>query len=162
MSSLRVAHSVAWLLLTGLVAMPALAQDAKEKAPKRERNRISREELVQGAEKFPDLYEAIRSLRPHFLTANNRGVRTTGVGPPAAGDPASRSYGTGGSTSANPQPVVWLDGRKSGDPEVLKGILSRDVEEVRYLGPNEAGIEYGLGHEGGAIVVKRYQGEKRP
>lgn len=162
MTALHTRRFLLWSLLTGAVTIPALAQETKK--PKRERNRIGREELMNAADRLPDLYAAIRSLRPHFLESNNRGSRTSGVGEPVAGgvNPNSGgSYGTGGSMSANATPVVYLDGRKSGDPDYLKGLSTKDTEEVRYLTPNEAGMEYGLGHEGGAIVVKLYV-EKKP
>ena len=59
-----------------------------------------------------------------------------------------------------PTLVVYIDGIKSGDPDVLRGIRTGDVEEVRFLNANRAASEYGVGHEGGAILVKRYQGTK--
>lgn len=118
-----------------------------QKAPKRERNLIARDELVQASDKFADLYQAVRRLRPHFLTVNNRG---------------SRTLGNSGSSNAEALPVVYVDGNKSGEPDFLKGISTRAVAEVRYLSPNEAGMEYGLGHEGGAIVVKLFIKEKAP
>ena len=148
------------------VLAPGNAQG--QKAPKRERDVIAREELVQSSEKFTDLYMAIRSLRPHFLAMNNRGTRTTGVGegdnPTGAPDDprAARKSGTGGSRAADVLAVVYVDGRKSGEPEFLKGLSTKDVAEVRYLNPNKAGMEYGLGHDGGAIVVKMFVREKAP
>jgi hypothetical protein len=57
--------------------------------------------------------------------------------------------------------VVYLDGRRSGDPNVIKGLKTTEFEEIRYLTANEAGQEYGLGHEGGAILIKTWQ-EKKP
>lgn len=150
------------LVVSGLVLFGSTAH-AQDKKIKRERNRISREELVETAERFPDLYDAIRSLRAHFLAPNNRGMRTTGVGERSAGSSSSSggSYGSGGSNAAGAIAVVYLDGRKSGDPDAIKGLKTLDIEEVRYLTPNEAGQEYGLGHEGGAILIKTWQ-EKRP
>lgn len=156
------ARIIGWFALGGIVLLASTAQ-AQDKKIKRERNRISREELVETSERFPDLYDAIRSLRSHFLAPNNRGMRTTGVGERSAGSSSSSggSYGSGGSNAAGAVAVVYLDGRKSGDPDVIKGLKTLDVEEVRYLTPNEAGQEYGLGHEGGAILIKTWQ-EKRP
>ena len=139
-----------------------------QKAPKRERDVIDREELVQASEKFPDLYMAVRSLRPHFLAVNNRGTRTTGVGEgdnPTGrpGDPRNaRKAGTGGSSAVDVLAVIYVDGRKSGDPEFLKGLSTKDAAEVRYLNPNKAGMDYGLGHDGGAIVVKMFVNAKVP
>ena len=56
--------------------------------------------------------------------------------------------------------VIYLDGMKSGDADVLRGIRTGDIEEVRYLNANRAASEYGVGHEGGVIQVKRYQATK--
>lgn len=138
------------LYLLSLVAVwstfvPSTAEG--QKAPKRERNLIAREELVQASDKFADVHQAVRRLRPHFLTVNNRG---------------SRTLGNSGSSNGDALPVVYVDGRKSGEPDFLKGISTKAVAEVRYLSPNEAGMEYGLGHEGGAIVVKMFVKEKAP
>ncbi len=157
-------RALVWLALAGAVTLPAAAQEQKK--PKKERNRISREELLEAADKLPDLYAAVRSLRPHFLEANNRGSRATGVGERVAStDGVNRnsagSYGTGGSMGSEAIAVVYLDGRRSGEPDYLKGLATKDIEEVRYLTANEAGMEYGLGHEGGAIVVKMFV-EKKP
>jgi hypothetical protein len=155
-SSRRIRATISLLAISiALAPAPALGQ----KPPKRERNVIAREELVQAADKFSDLYQAIKSLRPHFLTVNNRGVRTSGIG---EGGMSGRQAGTGGSNALNAVPVVYIDGRKSGDPSILKSLLTRDVGEVRYLGANDAGMEYGLGHEGGAIVVKTALEPKPP
>ena len=155
-------RTTAWIAL-GSVLLLASTAHAQDKKIKRERNRISREELVETAERFPDLYDAIRSLRAHFLAPNNRGVRTTGVGERSTESSGSSggSYGSGGSNAANAVAVVYVDGRRSGDLNAIKGLKTMEVEEVRYLTPNEAGQEYGLGHEGGALLIKTYQ-EKKP
>lgn len=155
-------RTVGWLAISGLVLLTSSIQ-AQDKKTKRERNRISREELVETAERFPDLYDAIRSLRAHFLASNNRGVRTTGVGERSteSSGASGGSYGSGGSSAANAVAVVYVDGRKSGDPNVIKGLKTLEFEEIRYLTPTEAGQEYGLGHEGGAVLLKTYQ-EKKP
>ena len=54
-------------------------------------------------------------------------------------------------------PVVYLDGMKLGDPDVLKGIRTGEVEEVRYMTPSQAAMEFGFGHDGGAILVKMHK-----
>jgi hypothetical protein len=153
---------IGWLAIAGVLLLTGTAE-AQDKKVKRERNRITREELVETAERFPDLYDAIRSLRAHFLAPNNRGTRTTGVGERSAESSSSSggSYGSGGSNAANALAVVYIDGRRSGDPNVIKGLKTTEFEEIRYLTANEAGQEYGLGHEGGAILIKTWQ-EKKP
>jgi hypothetical protein len=137
---------------------------AGQDKPKRDRDVISRQELVDADSKFPDLSQAISRLRPHFL-APNRGPRTTGVTPGAPGAPMCNetlnrdcSVRQGGYTAVSV--VIYLDGTKAGDADVLRGIRTGDVEEVRYLNPNKAASEYGLGHEGGVILVKRYVATK--
>jgi hypothetical protein len=121
----------AWLLFT---PPPAAAQ-------KRDRDLITREEILSSAQKDKDLYQAIRSLRPHFL----QGAR-----------------GTTSVTLAMSPPVVYVDGGKQGDPSVLKTILASSVEEVRHLSPSQAESDYGVGHDGGALLVKLFQPPKRP
>jgi hypothetical protein len=155
---------IATVAVGSVLALASIAQaQDKDKKVKRDRNRIAREELVEAAERFPDLYDAIRSLRAHFLAPNNRGVRTTGVGERDASSSSSSggSYGSGGSNAANAIAVVYIDGRRMSDPNAIKGLRTLEMEEVRYLNPNEAGQEYGLGHEGGAVLIKTYQ-EKKP
>lgn len=154
-----------WLSLLTLCAALVPVAAAAQKPPKKERDLIAREELVQADQKFPDLLTAVMRLRPHFL-AQNRGTRTTGLQPGAPGRPMCSG------TTRDPncaerevtftvsRPVVYLDDMKYGDPEVLKGIRTMAVEEVRYLSANQAGMEYGLGHEGGAILVKMFKGSK--
>ena len=139
-----------------LIPAGASAQDPKPKPPKRERNLISREELVLASEKFGDLYMAVRSLRPHFLTANNRGNRTLGIGEPTTPG-GNRQLGSGGAMYKDPVAVVYLDGNKVGDLEYLKGLSTKFIGSVKYLGPSEAAMEFGLGHEGGAILVTMFK-----
>jgi hypothetical protein len=146
------------LIAAGLL-LPVAA--SAQKPPKKERNRISREELIVAADRYAVLYDAVRNLRPQFLTVNSRGVRTTGIGP---SDPLSRNsrpgLGGGGSNAVDAKAIVYLDGVKSGDTDFLKTISTSTVEEVRYYSVNEAESEFGPHHEGGAIAVKLLKGDK--
>jgi len=146
------------LLTLAAVLAPAPARAQKE--PKKDRDLITREELLDADAKSPDLYQAVKRLRPHFFT-QNRGPTSTGIQPGGSGTMCNakieqnctpRTMGT-----VVALPVVYLDGMKMGDPETLKGIVTRNVDEVRYLSPGKAEMEYGLGHEGGAILVKMHQ-----
>lgn len=116
---------VAWL---GLTPRDAASQ-------KRQRDLITREELENSAHKNQDLYQAVRSLRPHFL-APPRGNRSMGPGSAAA-------------------TVLYVDGTPQGDLETLRMIPVMTVEEVRYLEPSKAQHEFGHTHSGGAVLVKR-------
>ena len=155
MPTSRVVPRLTALLTIGGLLAPLGLQAQK---PKHDRDVITRDELVEADAKSPDLYQAVKRLRPHFLTVLNRGPNSTGVGPGGGGtmcDAARepncnvRSMGT-----VVALPVVYVDGMKTGDPEVLKTFATKNVEEVRYLTAAKAEMEFGLGHEGGAIVVK--------
>lgn len=147
------------LLAAGALALPGAA--AAQNPPKKDRDVITREELLDAEAKSPDLYVAIKRLRAHFLT-QNRGVTSMGITPggsgaPMCNDASSDRNCTRRSISNTPiPPVIYMDGMKFGDPESLKGILTRNVAEVRYLSPSKAEMDYGLGHEGGAILVKLF------
>ncbi len=130
-----------------------------QKAPKKERNRISREELVEAGDRYSVLYDAIRSLRPQFLQVNSRGIRTTGIGQGSSSPGSMPAAGSGGSSALNAQPTVYVDGTRSGDLEFLKGINTNAVQEVRYLTATEAENELGPRNEGGAILVVMYKGK---
>lgn len=137
------------LLAIALAAVAGPIAPASLEAQKRDRDVITRDELEAAAQKSGDLHRAIRSLRPHML-AGSRGVRSMGIeaGPPdESGRPTARATGR-----AIP-PVVYIDGTKAGDPSMLESILTVNVHEVRFYNPNKALTEYGVGHEGGAILV---------
>jgi len=132
MSSLRSGVALLPLLALGTLCLPEGLQ-----AQKKQRDVITREEILSSAQVNQDLFLAIRSLRPHFL-APPRGVRTMGAAPPAP-------------------TVLYVDGSKQGDFSTLRMISAKDVEEVRYLDPSRAEEEYGIGHSGGAILVKLFR-----
>lgn len=103
-------------------------------AQKRQRDVITEQELKPSGDKAQDLYQAVRALRPHFLQ-------------PPRGNRSMGSY-------AREPTVVYVDGLRTGDPESLKMLSSRDVIEVRYLEPSKAQEEFGMSHSAGAILVK--------
>lgn len=123
------------MLLTMLVGVGvALAGADQAEAQKRQRDVITLLELEQTGKKAQDLYQAIRSLRPHFLQPP-RGTRTMG--------------------SYTPDPtVVYVDGLRTGDLETLKTISTQNVFEVRYFEPSKAQEEFGMNHSGGAVLVR--------
>jgi hypothetical protein len=111
-------------------------------AQKKQRDLITREEILNSPQKDGDILGVIRSLRPHFL-APPRGVRTLGSSPPAP-------------------TVVYVNGNKSGELDRLKFLLAVDVAEVKYLEPGKAQDEFGVDHSGGAVLVKMIEGIKKP
>jgi hypothetical protein len=150
---------VALVLAAGLALTapaPLVAQDAqKQAAPKKERDRIVRDELQQPNMKEKDLYTAIRALRPHFLQPPRGSSSMRSVG-------AEADQRTVGLRVELPKAQVMIDGNKAGDLEILKTLQADQVEEVRYMSPNQAGNEFGLGYEGGLIQVKLIKVEKPP
>lgn len=129
-----------------LVLGAAFAAAQPAEAQKRQRDRITREEVLESAHRSYDLYQVIRSLRPRFLE------------PP----PGVRSFGN---SNAPYTPIaVYVDGKRDIGIEALKSIDPQRVEDVRYLDPERANAEFGPSAANGAIVVKlvRGQGRARP
>lgn len=137
-----------------LTVLPGAAA-AQDKPVKRQRDLITRDELLAG-QADRDLYAAIRSLRPHFLQ-RARGTRSMNVERGGFGADGMKA----GADQA-PLPILYIDGNKSGDLEFLKTILAVDVYEVRYLDPGKAQDQFGLDHAGGAVLVQLVKGIKKP
>lgn len=77
-------------------------------------------------------YEAVKRLRSNWL----------------------RSRGSHSIIDSAPSlPVVYVDGDRFRDVEVLRTIHSRNVKEMRYLDARTATSRYGHDHDGGAILV---------
>jgi hypothetical protein len=87
----------------------------------RDRNVLTHDEIVTASRDASDLYEAVLSLRPHFLE------------PPLGVQPASMPHGV----------TVYIDARRAGGLEALHSLTAGSVEEVRYLGPTQSQNEYG-------------------
>lgn len=106
-------------------------------AQKKQRDRLTREEILSSAHKDRDIYQVIRSLKPHFL-APPRGVRSFG---------GSAAQGVS----------VYVEGKRDTGLDALQTLMARDVEEVRYLDPTRSENEFGPQAKGGAVVVKLYK-----
>jgi hypothetical protein len=119
------------------MTLAALAAAAAPAAAQRgNRDLITREEVLQSANKDKNLYEAIKTLRPRFFEM--RGNRTLG--------------------NAGTVPIAaYVDRAKLSDLEALKSISASDIHEVRYIEPSRAESEYGPQAASGAIVVKMFK-----
>ncbi len=149
--ALAITLSAAWAALVPLHAQ----------GPKRQRDLISREEIEASPKRTDDIYQVIRSLRPHFLESA-RGVRRLEIDPGAM-DPRTNTrtnarVGSGGSNEA--ETAVYLDRNHIGGIDALKGILAEQVGEVRYLDASKALSEFGVNRGGPAIVIRMYKGLK--
>ncbi|MFN2324355.1 MAG: hypothetical protein ABR551_00555 [Gemmatimonadales bacterium] len=123
--------------LTALVAAMLLVTLAPGEAEgqRKERDRITREELEQFHENRSDLFRAIRSLRPHFVQ----------------GSRGSRSIGGGAMVAT--RPILYVNGTRMADVAMLTDIMTRDVVEVRFIPPTEAAMTYNAEHGAGVIQV---------
>ena len=96
------------------------------------RSNVVEQEEIRAADTGPSAYEAIRRLRPEYLTR-----RAT----PQPGD-AEEGY-----------PVVYLDGVRLGGLETLKNIPLDTITRIRFLRASEAAQWLGRTHRGGVIAV---------
>lgn len=124
------------LLVTGTVLAIA---PSRSLAQKKQRDLITREEILKSSQADQDLYMAIKALRPRFLEMP-RGTRSLG--------------GTGTAGLA-----VYMDKLRQTGVDALRQIMANTVEEVRYLDPARSQNEYGVTANGGAIVIKLYKGK---
>lgn len=114
-----------------------ISASGRSQLPKQERNVITREEILNSSFMEKDLYQAIRGLRPHFLS------------PPAG--VRSRA-----STASSP-PAVYVDGMRQAGLDALRTLRTSEVEEVRYLTPTAAQSELGSAASGGALMIKLHR-----
>lgn len=106
---------------------------------RRDKNVITQEELADPAVSGRNVLEAVRSLRPQFLTV--RGTHTLQT--TSAADPET------GKVHAS------LDGTKIVSVEELAGINANTVVEIRFLNPSQAMQRFGgAAREGPVILVK--------
>jgi hypothetical protein len=111
-----------WSIAAALVAAAlACGQPPPGSVSPRDRDVLTRDEIWSNSKDGLDLYEALQSLRPHFIEAPlgiQRGSAPRGL-------------------------TVYIDSREAGGIEVLRGLSAGNVDEVRYLGPTESQSEYG-------------------
>ena len=114
-----------------------LLSPSRTAAQKKQRDLLTRAEIQASAKRDDDLYSALRVLRPHFLETA----------------PGQVSFGA----SPVMHPVAYIDGRPEPSVDGLHTIKASDVEEVRYLDPAHAAVDYGPSASGGAVVVKLHK-----
>lgn len=130
MSRTRIVFTLSFAsILVALVPDSASAQ-------KRQRDRITREEIESSPHKNLDAFQMVRSMRPHFLEPP-KGVRSFG-----------------GSNAPFMPIVLYVDGRKDTGIDALKIMDPLTIEEIRYLDPTRSENEFGPTAANGAVVVK--------
>jgi len=125
-------RTVVWVVLTAGLALASAPSGAR--AQKKQRDVITRAEILNSTLKDQDLLAVIKVLRPHFLKAAR--------GPLSLG---------GTRTSAL---SVYVDRSRQTGTDVLSQMMASSVEDVRYLDPSQSENEYGITANGGAIVIK--------
>jgi hypothetical protein len=87
------------------------------------------------------------------------GLSMSGAGTGSAGSQGQRTTVGGAQAS---EPIVYVNGTKLGELNLLKTILAADVFEVKYLDPTKAQEEFGPDAAGGAVIVQLVKGIKNP
>lgn len=118
----------------GLVALACSAGTAGSGGTVRSSPRvITAEEIERQGVTDLNGYEVVERLRGRWLI-------------PQAGDSPSHP---------DPRlPVVYVDDIRLGEVQTLRNVPAGDILDMRFLDEREANFRYGLGHLGGAIVVR--------
>jgi hypothetical protein len=127
-----IGRRIATVLLFVLAAGCATRTSTRP-VPQRERDVLTRSEIINSAQRDLDLFRAIQSLRPHFLVTAP-GVRSRG-------------------STASSATAVYVDRVRQSGLDALRTLQASGVDEVRYLGPVAAQSEFGPTASGGAVIV---------
>lgn len=113
--------------------------EQKQAARRRgDRSRITRADLDEAGTSVATAQDAIRILRPHWLQ------------PPIGRTASSSMTSAGGGVTTV---VIYIDGNKQNDHEVLRSLRNAELVEMRYLDQNRAVALHGPGHEAGVIEI---------
>ena len=120
------------LLGIAALALPAAAQGRGD------RNKLTRVELDEAGTSIMTAREAVRILRPQWLS------------PPLGRMASSDMTGSGGGKQVV---VIYVDEKRQPDLESLAIIPSAKIVEMKYLDQNRAVLLRGPGHESGVIEI---------
>ena len=121
------------LLSVSVLARPACAQ--KDRG---DRNKLTRVEIDEGGTSIVSAREAVRLLRPYWLS------------PPLGRKASSDVLGAGGGGQAV---IVYIDDVRQPDLDALATVQASRILELKYLDQNRAVLLRGPGHENGVIEV---------
>jgi hypothetical protein len=122
------------VLCAALVAACATGQPAA----RTESSMLTRTEIEQGGSSIFTAREAVRILRPQWLTR-------------PMGRVASSNVMTSG--GGNQEVIVYIDDTRQPDFESLATVPAARIVEIKYLDQNRAVLLRGPGHEAGVIEV---------
>ncbi len=103
-----------------------------------DRNKLTRVELDEGGSTIVTAREAVRLLRPQWLT------------PPRGRIASSDMVGSGGGGQTV---ILYIDDIRQPDLESLALVPGSKIFEMRYLDQNRAVMLRGPGHEAGVIEI---------
>lgn len=124
-----------WLGVAVVVLAAQTAEAQKQKAPRRDRNHITAEE-IQEKPTAQSAYDLIKALRPQWLSS--RGPTTI--------------------MQAEIGIQVYRGASRIGSVEELHNIPADQVEEMRFYSASEATMRFGTDHPSGAISVEIKRG----
>lgn len=113
-------------------------QEKQARARRGDRSKLTRQDLDEAGNSIVTARDAIRILRPHWLQ------------PPVGRMASSNVADAGGGAQTV---IVYLDGSRQVDLEVLNTIRNAEIQEMRYLDQNRAIGIHGPGHEAGVIEI---------
>jgi outer membrane cobalamin receptor len=116
-------------VLVGLMALVGCSSATR--SPAQNRNVITAAEIE--AINVSNAMDVIQRLHPEFLRGRGRNSISA----------AEAQY-----------PIVYVDGVKAGELEVLRTIPAHDVREIRFVSAADATTRYGTDHTGGVIEVR--------
>jgi hypothetical protein len=119
-----------FVIVTAALVSLAACGGKSAHTPTQNRNLITADEIARS--NASTAYEAVERLRPAFL-------RTRG--------PQSLQ------NSEPPTPNVYVDGMKYGTLASLAQLPALGIISIQYLSALDASQRFGIGNEGGAIVV---------
>ena len=113
-----------------VVALTACASAGNSSGIPKDSSVITREEIAASMES--NAYDAVARLRPLFLKSRGRSTINGQV---------------------NDYATVFVDGVRYGDLSSMRGIVTNQVQMIRYLGGPDAVTKYGMQYGSGAIEV---------
>ena len=109
-----------------------------QQSSRSETTSLTRADIEQGGSSLFTAREAVRILRPQWLS-------------PPMGRMASSNVMTGG--GGGQAVIVYIDDKRQPDLESLATVPASRIVEMRYLDQNRAVLLHGPGHESGVIEV---------
>lgn len=122
---MRTSAIVAAALLTLGACNPKSARLAPQ-----DRNMITADEIAKS--NAANAFDAVERLRPAFL--RTRGTESL-------------------SNPVPPTPMIYVDGMRYGTLQSLSSVPTIGIVSIQYLNAIEATQRYGIGNEGGAILI---------